>query len=340
MPNDQQILNKPWKIHQLLQNIDTMNMPLGYRENLLGIFSINNPALFPGFGYLNLHTTLPSGTSVRLPTAPSHESFSSIGGGQADAAFHLFTREELEKILPGIWNYLKDWGSGTILNPGIWQDWLNFKTALGIFDGSSPSKAYYFKTIKGHACVVFKGYPKSRAGLNRPFYKLSDPKIVQLGIGVRGIYSSVKSGCFWAIYIYSALLTVEAVVRAFGDSPMSVGAYGANISTGAIKAALVGAATVAATTLLEKIFIGAFLGPGATLVVGFGVGIYIGSKLNNLDNRYGITKALEARIDAEWEKTKAALNKYTSDAFWTRQIIWHLTNGRCSSVQCLAGFSH
>ena len=108
---------------------------------------------------------------------------------------------------------------------------------------------------------------------------------------------------------------------------------------GAVKAALAGAVTVLTTVVMEKWVIGAFLMPGSTLIVGFVIGIYAGTKLNNLDSRYGITRALEARIDAEWERTKAALNKYTSDTYWKRQLIWHLTNGHCSSVQCLA-FSH
>jgi hypothetical protein len=341
MPNDKQILNNPKKIYHLLENIDTKGMPFGYRDNLLGVFSIYNPALFPGFGQLAPYTTLPAGTAVKLPSAPSHESSSTLKSGRPDCVFHVFTREELEKILPGIWSYLKDWGSGTILNPGVWQDWLNFKTALGIFEESSPSKAYYFKTIQGQACVVFKGYPGLRTGLKKPFYKLSDPKIVQLGIGVRGIYGSVKSGCFWAICIYSALLTVEAVVRAFGNNPMSVGAYTANISIGAVKAALAGAAVVLTTAVIEKLAVG-FITAGSGLIICFAVGIGTGMVLNYFDAKYGITKALEARIDAEWERTKVALNKvqrYTSDAFLTRQIIWRLTNGRCSSVQCLAGLS-
>ena len=94
---------------------------------------------------------------------------------------------------------------------------------------------------------------------------------------------------------------------------------------------------------IEKYLIGAYFMPGAALIVGFVLGFGAGWLLNYLDNRYGLTRALEARIDAEWEKTKVALNKvqrYSSDAFWTRQIIWHLTNGRCSSVQCIAGISH
>jgi hypothetical protein len=338
MPNDKQILNNPKKIYHLLENIDTKGMPFGYRDNLLGVFSIYNPALFPGFGQLAPYTTLPAGTAVKLPSAPSHESSSTLKSGRPDCVFHVFTREELEKILPGIWSYLKDWGSGTILNPGVWQDWLNFKTALGIFEESSPSKAYYFKTIQGQACVVFKGYPGLRTGLKKPFYKLSDPKIVQLGIGVRGIYGSVKSGCFWAICIYSALLTVEAVVRAFGNNPMSVGAYTANISIGAVKAALAGAAVVLTTAVIEKLAVG-FITAGSGLIICFAVGIGTGMVLNYFDAKYGITKALEARIDAEWERTKVAAKKYTSDAYWTRQLIWHLTNGRCSSVQCLAGLS-
>jgi hypothetical protein len=73
MPNYEQILTKSRKIHQLLQNVDTTSMPLGYRDNLLGIFSINNPLLFQSFGCLTQYTTLPTGTSIKLPSAPKHE---------------------------------------------------------------------------------------------------------------------------------------------------------------------------------------------------------------------------------------------------------------------------
>jgi hypothetical protein len=152
--------------------------------------------------------------------------------------------------------------------------------------GLSASKVM-IKQYAGKQYVIFKGYPGQRSLLRGTKYLVSNPKVVRLAIGPKGIVKSVKGGFVLTVVLSVGIEVFDYFMRDTASLSHMLGTITGDlikIGIGSILAVVAGLVAGSA----------AVIGTVAVVpfVVAIGVGVATGYILNKVDAKFGATKAL------------------------------------------------
>ncbi|OMH26647.1 hypothetical protein BGP75_23415 [Motiliproteus sp. MSK22-1] len=161
------------------------------------------------------------------------------------------------------------------------------------------------KNYRGKTYVILKGYPGSREIFKGTRYLASNPQVVRMSVGPKGIMKSVKGG-----FVITIVLSVgiEVVDYFFNDKRTLhdfLGTVSADIVKIGISAILSAVAASAATGA-----IGVASAIAAPLVAAIFVGLFTGYILNKIDDKVGAT----AELIAMYERAGINLNQAISAA--------------------------
>lgn len=155
-------------------------------------------------------------------------------------------------------------------------------TELGINANKVLIKQYGQKSY-----VVFKGYSGQRNILKGTKYLVSNPKVVRMAIGPKGIIKSVKGGFVLTVILSVGIEVFDYFIRDTSTLSQFLGTVTGDlikIGLSSLAAAVVGLA-VGTTVVLGSI-------AAAPLIVAISVGIAVGIILDKIDKKYGATNAL------------------------------------------------
>ncbi|GAB1265125.1 hypothetical protein [Aurantivibrio infirmus] len=143
------------------------------------------------------------------------------------------------------------------------------------------------KTYAGKQYIILKGYAGKREILQGTRYLSSNPKVVRMAIGPKGIAKSVKVG-FVVTFVLSA--SIEILDYVLKDEASLAELLG-NLSADFIKIGLSSVAGLAAGMAVGS---AAVLGSvaAAPLIAAIAVGVVTGIVLDKIDKRFGATAAL------------------------------------------------
>lgn len=147
------------------------------------------------------------------------------------------------------------------------------------------------KEISGKKYISFKGNPRLRKIITGTRYLVTNPKIVRMAIGPKGIQNSIKTG-----FVISAVLSVgiEILNYYLNDDATMAKLLGTihgdliKIGISSIAGAIAGAAAATATGAVAVI-VGSTIAP---FIIAVAVGVAVGLVLNEIDKNIGATQAL------------------------------------------------
>jgi len=152
--------------------------------------------------------------------------------------------------------------------------------------GIRPNKVI-MKSYNGKRYVILKGYPGDRTLLKGTKYLASNPKVVRMAIGPKGIINSAKMG-----FVITAVLSVSIEVYNYllKDSvtlSQLLGTITGDLIKIGITSIVAAIAGIAAGTV-------AVIGTSvaAPFIIAIAVGIVIGYVLDKIDDKIGATHAL------------------------------------------------
>ncbi|CAN7438265.1 hypothetical protein [Acidovorax sp. LjRoot117] len=200
----------------------------------------------------------------------------------------------LRKILSGS-SSGKYWK--TVLSPNIGEPWVA-PVAMGVNDAVMVTKTLnalgisgittYIKTTPAGTYIIIKGYAAYRsAALNGTRYLAANPKMVQLGLGMKGMAGVVKGGFILSVVVASGIEIAEFIFNDEKTMYDLIGGIG-------VEAAKAGLASMAAYAF------GAGVGLVTTVAIAPLVGVVavtfiVGYALNKIDGHHKIKQRV---IDA------------------------------------------
>ncbi|MDH5409595.1 MAG: hypothetical protein OEZ33_08995 [Gammaproteobacteria bacterium] len=172
--------------------------------------------------------------------------------------------------------------------------------------GIKPDKVL-IKQYGGKQYIVFKGYPSVRKILTGSRYLPSDPKVVRMAVGPKGVKNAIKSGFVLTVVLCVGIEIFDYFIRDTSTLAQLLG----NITSDIIS---IGVASIAATVAGLAVGASAVLGSvaAAPIIAAIAVGLLVTGTLMVIDNKFGATKAL---IGA-YEKLGIKLKEIESEANW------------------------
>lgn len=152
--------------------------------------------------------------------------------------------------------------------------------------GISPEKVL-IKNYAGKQYVIFKGHAGQRNVLRGTRYLATNPKVVRMAIGPKGLIKSVKGGCVITVVLSVGIEVFDFFIRDSSTLSQLLGTVSADL----VK---IGLSTIAGAVAGMVVGGSAILGSvaAAPLIAAVAVGILTGLALNHLDEKFGATKAL------------------------------------------------
>lgn len=147
---------------------------------------------------------------------------------------------------------------------------------------------------KGVTYIKITGYPSVRRVLNGTRYAISNPKILELGIGQAGINMGILSGARWCVHFSAAQRIAEFIFSSEHDVATFIG----NIT--------IDVAKIIVSVFVTKILLSALTGlaviAGITIPISIGIvlsvalGFYLVNRLTDYDEKHGLSCKLIENI--------------------------------------------
>lgn len=173
-------------------------------------------------------------------------------------------------------------------------------------------------THQSRQYVIFKGNPGSRSILTGTRYAASNPKVVDMAIGRRGVNKVIVSGARISILFTVPVNILTHIISDDQTKAEFLSAVATDIAKASLVAAIAsvaGSATATVTTIAA--------GP-IIMVIAAGVGATIG--LDALDRRFGITEMSANKLQESYDETVGELNRQAGEV--NRRLKWQILNGR------------
>ena len=166
--------------------------------------------------------------------------------------------------------------------------------------------SYTSVNAAGHTTIILKGYAALRdAFLGGTTFLASNPKMIQLGLGMRGVTNVAKGGFMLGLVVSIGIESTDYILNDEKTMYDLVGAIGVE----AVKGGLAMAFGMVAAAAVGFAFSTAVL-PLFVLVVGVGFAAY---KLNEWDNQYKIKDTIIATLK-ELPETVGAIGRRQATA--------------------------
>ena len=143
------------------------------------------------------------------------------------------------------------------------------------------------RTYAGRQYVIFKGYAGQRKILTGTRYLASNPKVVRLAIGPKGILKSVKGGFVLTAVLCTGVDVFDHFIRDSSTLYELLGTVTSDLTKIGLSAI---AAAVAGLAVGSAAVIGSVA--AAPLIAAIAVGVATGVVLDEIDKRLGATQAL------------------------------------------------
>jgi len=181
-------------------------------------------------------------------------------------------------------------------------------------------KAY----ANGKRYVIFKGYAGTREIFRGTRYLTSNPNIVRMAVGPRGIVSSARGGFVIGFVLSVGLEVFDYLIRDDATLSYLLG----TISTDLLK---IGVSAIAGAAAGLAVGSAAIVGTiaAAPLIAAIVTGVVVGVLLDDLDARLGVTQALIKG----YERTGIRLREIEYE--FNRQLNWFERNPHM--IPCLFG---
>ncbi|WP_347331657.1 hypothetical protein [Marinimicrobium locisalis] len=173
-------------------------------------------------------------------------------------------------------------------------------------------------THRSKQYVIFKGNPRSRSILTGTRYSASNPKVVDMAIGRRGVNKAIASGARISIFFTVPVNILTHIISDDQTKAEFLSAIATDIAKASLVAAIAsvaGSATAAVTTIAA--------GP-IVVVIAAGISATIG--LDALDRRFGITETLANELQEAYDDTVGEINRQAAEV--NRRLKWQILNGR------------
>ncbi len=139
----------------------------------------------------------------------------------------------------------------------------------------------------GKSYVIFKGYAGSREIFRGTRYLTSNPQVIRMAVGPRGIVSSARGGFVIGFVLSVSLEVFDYLIRddatlshLLGSISTDLVKIGISAIAGAVAGLAVGSAAIIGTIA------------AAPLIAAIVTGVVVGMVLDELDSRRGVTQAL------------------------------------------------
>lgn len=166
---------------------------------------------------------------------------------------------------------------------------LDISTATKIIKefGFRPSTVQIKTYANGKRYVIFKGYAGKREIFQGVRYLASNPKIVRMAIGPKGIAKSIKGGFVLTFVLFSGIEVIDYILSDKATLSHLLGTLTTDFFKIGISSV---AAALAATMAGGAIIFGSTV--AAPFIVAIAIGIGTGLILDKIDKRFGVTQAL------------------------------------------------
>ncbi len=142
----------------------------------------------------------------------------------------------------------------------------------------------YTKTTNGKTYLIFKGYPGLRNLVKGTRFLATNPQIVQLGLGVRGAANVAKGGFMLGLVVTTGIEVTDFILNDQKTMTDLVGSIGYEVVKSGVVAGLAwGVAVVVGGAISVAV---------APLIGMVAAALFIGVVLNELDDHYGVKKAV------------------------------------------------
>lgn len=229
----------------------------------------------------------------------------------------IFPYDELVKEWQARKEYLKTgWGYVAPLD--------DLATATKIMRDLGVLGKISVKKYAGKTYVIFKGLPGQREIITGTRYLASNPKVIRLAVGPKGVMKSVKGG-----FILTAVLFVGIeVFNFFLNDEATLSELLGTISSDLIKLGIASICAVLAGLAIGSV---AVIGSVAAvpLIATVAVGILIGKILDVIDEETGATAALikayeraGINITSAWEEFTDIPNRIAQEIYHWEQSLY------------------
>lgn len=187
------------------------------------------------------------------------------------------------------------------------------------------------KSYAGKQYVIFKGPPGQRTFLRGTRYLASNPKVVRMAVGPKGVLKSVKGG-----FVITAVLSVGIeVFRFVMDDTATLYELLGNVTSELIKIGLSSLAGAAAGIAAGGVAVLAGVA-AAPLIAAVAVGVVTGLVLNELDKRFGVTLAIISAYEQMGVNLKQTRDGFTALKYEINRQLYFLERNP-QYIPCLFG---
>lgn len=165
-------------------------------------------------------------------------------------------------------------------------------------------KAIEYK-VGGKTYIKITGYPALRRILNGTRYGASHPQMLEMAIGKRGLYNSLKNGVKYCIYFSLAWRAIELIFK----SDYDLVDFLVDISMDAAKAVVSGVVIGVMVTGVLAIFSVPIVVTTGIIVI---LGISLNIVLNKIDDANGLSNELRKNLRDHIKRNSKSYN-YSSD---------------------------
>lgn len=192
------------------------------------------------------------------------------------------------------------------LKDGVWKDIKGLQ--------------FYLKDIKGKTYVVLKGFANLRETLKGTKYLLNNPQVGAFAVSAKDMvsWSSIVNGTKITILISSAFSLIDYFATKEGKADFTD--IATNLLTGIAKALIaywIGTAVASLAVLIggSLVAMGVIASVPALVVFSVGalVSIFVGAGLNMVDDEYGWTVSLQAKVNKLQEAFNKKINQIEED---------------------------
>ena len=149
-------------------------------------------------------------------------------------------------------------------------------------------------TYRGKDYIKITGYPSLRRILNGTRYNLTNPQILEMGIGMRGLGTSIIKGAKFCICCSLAWRVVELIFKSDYDLVDFLVDVTMDVAKIIVSSVVIGVLGGVLVLLSVPIVLTTFI------VIGLGILLNIG--LNMLDNEFGLSASLKEKLHIALEQ--------------------------------------
>lgn len=229
-----------------------------------------------------------------------------LGGSITQShAIMLLTLEEAQQIVDDLLGGV-DWFFSYTAAPGNINDGLNaFRNLSRLTTWYNPAQqlVFNFKALKikaieysvgGKSYIKITGYPGLRRILTGTRYTASNPQMLEMAIGRRGIAYSIVNGTRYCIYASLAWRAIELIFKSDYHLSDFLVDVSMDIAKILVSSVVIGVVAGVATLLSAPIVV------SAAILVLLGIGLNAG--LNILDKKLELSQSLKNNIRHEFHR--------------------------------------